>query len=175
MTAKNRVEKETGPKGTEAIEGIFDGLTSLLGRIKEIAEKGETIQRSGEIHGLGDGAKGVYGFSFRVGIGGGQEKIHVEPFGNVRKNTKTGESVVQEIREPVTDIFEEEDHILVVAEMPGVGPGDIDVDVSDDVLTITAEKGDKKYRKEILLPRSVMKSKMSVMCNNGVAELKFPK
>ncbi len=62
--------------------------------------------------------------------------------------------MVQEVREPVVDIFEEEDHVLVVAEMPGVSPEDVKITVEDDLLTISAERGDKKYRKEVLLPAS---------------------
>ena len=52
----------------------------------------------------------------------------------------------------MVDVFEEEDHLLVLAELPGIGKDDIKVDLKDDVLTITAERGDKKYRKEVLLP-----------------------
>ena len=54
--------------------------------------------------------------------------------------------MVQEVSEPVVDVFEEQDHILVVAEMPGIGAEDVRLEVKDDLLTITAEKGDKKYQ-----------------------------
>jgi len=47
--------------------------------------------------------------------------------------------------------------------------------VKDDVLTITAAKGDKKYRKEVLLPGSYPKAKMHLSCNNGVLEIKCVK
>jgi len=49
------------------------------------------------------------------------------------------------------------------------------IEVKDDVLTISAERGDKKYRKEVLLPQSVSTGKMQVSCNNGVLEIKYPK
>ena len=84
----------------------------------------------------------------------GSEGFKVEPFGNIGRDKDTGQSVVSEIREPVVDVFEEADHVLVVAEMAGIGSGDVHVEVRDDVLIISAEKGDKKYRKEVLLPRS---------------------
>ena len=35
-----------------------------------------------------------------------------------------------------------------------------------------AEKRDKKYRKEILLPRSYPQEKMKMTCNNGILEIK---
>jgi HSP20 family protein len=70
------------------------------------------------------------------------------------------------------DLFEEKDHLLVVAEMPGISAADVQLDVKDDVLTITAAKGDKKYRKEVLLPGTYPKGKMRLTCNNGVLEIK---
>lgn len=79
---------------------------------------------------------------------------------------------MQEIREPVVDVFEEEDHVLVVAEMPGISVEDVQVTVEDDLLTISAARGDKKYRKEVLLPASFTREKTLVTSNNGVVEIK---
>ena len=73
------------------------------------------------------------------------------------------------------DVFEEEDHVLVVAEMPGVSVEDVHITVEEDLLTISAERGDKKYRKEVLLPASSAREKIEVACNNGVVEIKCKK
>ncbi len=75
----------------------------------------------------------------------------------------------------MVDVFEEDDQVLVLAELPGIGKDDVRVDLKDDVLTIEAERGDKKYRKEVLLPCPVSKERMQVACNNGVLEIKCPK
>jgi HSP20 family protein len=151
-------------------EGILGGVTDLLEKLGELAEKGESLSRTGEIHGKDKDVKGVYGFSVKVGLGG--EGAKVEPFGNIRKDEKTGESFVHEVREPMVDVFEEEDHTLVVAEMPGTGAKDVQIDVKDDLLTINAKRGDKRYRKEVLLPRAYPREKMEVSCNNGILEIK---
>ena len=82
------------------------------------------------------------------------------------------EAEVQEIREPVVDIFEEADHLLILAEMPGIGAKDVRLEVADDVLTLEAAKDDKRYRKEILLPRSYPREKMDISCNNGILRIK---
>lgn len=37
---------------------------------------------------------------------------------------------------PDTDIYETEDHVVVVADMPGVGPDDVEVTLENQVLTI---------------------------------------
>ncbi len=125
---------------------------------------------TGEIPDMGKQLKGVYGFNVKVGLGG--DKLKVEPFGNIKKDVKSGQTVVQEVREPLVDVFEEEGHTLMVAEMPGISSGDLKLDLKDDVLTISAKRGDKKYRKEILLPRAVTREKMIVSCNNGILEIK---
>ena len=56
--------------------------------------------------------------------------------------------------------------------MPGISVGDVKITVEDDLLTISAERGDKKYRKEVLLPISTSQDKTQVTCNNGVVEIK---
>jgi HSP20 family protein len=167
--------KDMGRQRQGGFEGILKGFTDLVEKLGELAEKGEQLSRTGEIHWKGKekDLKGVYGFSVKVGLGG--EGVKVEPFGNIRKDKTTGQSVVHEVREPIVDIFEEEDHTLVVAEMPGTGVEDVRLEVKDDLLTIYAEKGDTKYRKEILLPASYPKEKMLVSCNNGILEIKCTK
>ena len=151
--------------------GVFKGLANLIEKLGDLAEKGEQLKKSGEFQQRD--VKGVYGFSGKVGLGDkGDREVKVEPFGNVRKDERSGETVVQEIREPVVDVFEEKDHALVVAEMPGISAKDIRLEVKDDLLTIYAEKRDKKYRKEILLPRTYPKDKMKISCNNGILEIK---
>jgi len=151
--------------------GVFKGLADLIEKLGDLAEKGEKLKKSGEFQ--QKDVKGVYGFSVKVGLGDkGAQEVKVEPFGNVRRDEGSGETVVHEIREPVVDVFEEKDHTLVVAEMPGISTKDVHLTVKDDLLTIYAEKRDKKYRKEILLPRSYPKEKMKMTCNNGILEIK---
>lgn len=168
--------KKKTPAGEEGAEygfrSLFTGLGELIEKVGTLAEKGEELKRSHEILGKGQekGFKGVYGISVKVGLG--DRDIKVEPFGNIRRDTETGEAEVQEIREPVADVFEEKDHLLVVAEMPGIGVKDVRIQVKDDLLTIDAAKDDKKYRKEILLPRSYPREKMAISCNNGIVRIK---
>ena len=161
--------KEETPLG--GFGGILGGLADLVEKLGELAEKGEELSRSGEFQmGKDKNLKGVYGFSVKTALGG--EGIKVEPFGNIRRDEKSGKTVVEENREPVVDVFEEEDHVLIVAEMPGVSAEDVRLEVKDDLLTIHAEKGDKKYHKEVLLPMNFPREKMSISCNNGIIEIR---
>lgn len=173
MTRKKSTDRAGGAGG--GVEGIFRGLGDLVEKLSDLAEKGEQLSRSGEFE-LGDkgkGLKGVFGFTVKTGLGG--KEVKVEPFGNISKDKATGKSMVHEIREPLVDVFEEEDHVLIVAEMPGVEARDVQVEVRDDILTLSAQRGDKKYRKEILLPGSFKKEKLLVSCRHGIVEIKCMK
>ncbi|RJX35703.1 MAG: Hsp20/alpha crystallin family protein [Desulfarculus sp.] len=162
----------SGKRTGEGVGGLLKGLGELVEKLGELAEKGESLSRTGEVdfEPKGKGMKGVYGFSVKMGLG--DQEMKVEPFGNIRKDEKSGESVIHEVREPMVDIFEEADHTLVVAEMPGISAEDVRLEVIDDLLTIQAESGDKKYQKEVLLPRAYSREQMRVSCNNGILEIK---
>jgi HSP20 family protein len=169
MTKKHN-EKTSGGGFELGLGGMLKGFGDLVEKLGELAKAGEQLSQTGEIHGPGKEVKGIYGFTVKVGLG--DDRPRVEPFGNIRQDRESGRTVVQEVREPVVDVFEEEDHVLVLAEMPGVSAEDVKITVEDDLLTISAERGDKKYRKEVLLPASTTREKTHVTCNNGVVEIR---
>ena len=49
---------------------------------------------------------------------------------------------------PSLDVYEEGKNIIVKAELPGIARGDVDIQLDDDVLTITAEKKDEREEGE---------------------------
>jgi HSP20 family protein len=174
MVTKKKDKSQEFENGMDfGLGGMLKGLTGLVEKLGELEEKGKELSRTGEILGSDKGVKGIYGFTIKVGLG--EDKVRVEPFGNIRKDEKSGQAVVQEMREPVIDLFEEDDYALLVAEMPGVSAEDVKLEVKEDLLTIHAEKKDKKYHKEVLMPGSFPREKMSVSCNNGIVEIKCVK
>lgn len=163
-----------GKNEPQGAGGFLGGLTNLIEKLGELAEKGEELKRTGEIDLDPKGKlRGVYGFTIKTGLGGDQEGVKVEPFGNVRTDEQTGRPVVHEVREPMVDVFEEDDEVLVVAELPGVGAEDVHLELADDILVITASCGDKKYRKEVLLPSADTERSMTSSCRNGVLEVRL--
>lgn len=160
-------------KNTGGIEGILTGLSSLLGTLGELAEKGEELKRSGGFKtSNGKDVSFHYGVSVRTAEGGRQ--VRVEPFGNMKTGAEAKESPVKEVREPLTDVFEEDDHVLVVVEMPGVDQKDAHFELAGDVLTINAAREPKRYHKEVLLPADGLTLDAStIRCNNGVFELRL--
>ncbi|MDP1557466.1 MAG: Hsp20/alpha crystallin family protein [Nitrosomonas sp.] len=79
------------------------------------------------------------------------------------------------MRRPVPDIFDEPDFILVTVEVDGLTRADIQLELHEDILTFTAERGDVKFSSEILLPGVFSADKMSYTCHNGVLGIKIAK
>ena len=155
-------------KETDAASGFVKGLTDLIEKLGDLAETGRELRRSGEFS-PDEKTKAIYGLKVKLGLGG--DAIDVEPFGNVKVDKKSRHAVVQEIREPLVDVIEEPKRLLVIAEMPGVSAGDISLSIDEDVMSIEAQRGDKKYRKELLLPKAVAREKASITCNNGIVQI----
>jgi len=164
-------KKETAGKVELEFGSLFKGIGGLFDLVSRMAEEGkQEYTSSGEITGLGDKAKGVYGFSVKMGLGGNPV---IEQFGNI-KTTDKG-AVVAEAREPIVDVFDEGGHLLLIAELPGVEENDIHFDVRDDILVLSAEARDRKYSKEVLLPSPVDPDSAESSYKNGVSEIKLGK
>ncbi len=163
-----------------------DGFAAIFKNLGEIVERIETLSKvspGGEGEGEGEDAswegadapmEGVFGFSIRTGArAGAGRRVRVERFGNIRQEPGEQSTRVTEVREPMTDVFEEGEHLLVVAEMPGVSADEIEVEVHGDVLLFSTENARRKYRKELMLPRPCATPAESLTCNNGIVEIKL--
>ena len=153
--------------GKISFGGLFKGLGNLIDLASKFSEEG--VEKKGEIKGLPKGARGVYGFSIRT-LGG---KPVIESFGNIKETAKG--PVVEEVREPIVDIFDEEGRILVIVELPGVSENQIKVEVAGDILNLTASDSDRKYAKEILLPSKVKADSVKTSYKNGILEITLEK
>ena len=158
--------------GKLSLGGLFKGIENLVDLAAKLKEAGGEIKKEGEIDlsRLKEGMKGVYGFSIKTAVGG---KPIVETFGNIKK-TPEG-PVVEEEREPLTDVFDERDEVVVISEIPGVSEDGILVDLKGDILEISAAGKNRKYRKEVLLPVQVRKETLSYAYKNGILEVRVKK
>jgi len=112
----------------------------------------------------------VYGFSMSIGPDG---KPVIREFGNVQKN-RFGPKIREE-REPLVDILEEDKHVVIVAELPGVEKEEITLHATEDALTISVDTADRKYRKELALPAKVDPRSSQASYKNGVLEVRLKK
>jgi HSP20 family protein len=77
-----------------------------------------------------------------------------------------------EVREPLTDVFEEQDHVKLYVELPGVEKNDIQLNVTEGRAEVKA----KNFYKVIDLPtRDVEFDKVIANYKNGVLEVMIPK
>ena len=89
------------------------------------------------------------------------------------------------------DVAEEDDKYVVTASLPGVAPEDVDITLTDNVLTIQGEISkdeaieEQKYHlrerrfgrfiRSITLPNAVAADKVEAVSENGVLTLTLPK
>lgn len=151
--------------------GLFKGIEKLVELAERLEKKGG-ISQEGEINfdPLKKDMKGVYGFTIKSAVGGLPK---VETFGNIKK-TQEGPKVDEE-REPITDLFDEKNEIVIIAEMPGMKENEIALNLKEDILDISAVGKNRSYRKELLLPLKLSSANLSSKYNNGILEIRIKK
>ena len=89
---------------------------------------------------------------------------------------------------PAVDIFEEKDRFIVRADLPGVDPDDIEVNMENDVLTVSGERKNEersefegvsriervsgRFLRRFTLPET---ADADGICRNGILEISIPK
>lgn len=91
---------------------------------------------------------------------------------------------------PDLDIFEDNQNIILLADMPGVTPGDVTIDLNDNVLSISGEvkpfQGQNesdvliefeigRYYRQFNLSEVIDQSRIEAKHENGVLRLTLPK
>ncbi len=75
---------------------------------------------------------------------------------------------------PVT-VRQDQDHVLVSADMPGVDPSDLEVTFERDSLSITGKRGDYTYRYSVLVGDDVDANSIEAQLDKGVLMIKAGK
>jgi HSP20 family protein len=120
-----------------------------------------------------------------------------DPFGEIQRLTEQmlrswgGEGSAARTFSPAIDIYEEKDAIFVKAELPGVKPQDVRIDVQNNVLNISGERklerDDKRegyhriessygsFTRSFALPESVDPHMVEAEMSEGVLTVKLAK
>ena len=117
----------------------------------------------------------VYGYSVKIGPDG---KPIIREFGNMKPGPGASDSStlnVQNKREPLVDIIEDNGSLKVVAELPGVEKRDIKLFAKSRGLTISVENDKKQFYKELEFENEINRSTAKSSYNNGVLEVSFKK
>jgi HSP20 family protein len=106
-----------------------------------------------------------YGCQVTIGPDG---RPKVREFGNIRPSIKTG------LRTPIVDtaIDEKENTLTIIAEMSGITKQDVKVNITDQYVSVRAEKGDKKYHVDIPVDVHLDDASAKATYSNGILELK---
>jgi len=140
MTEKKEEEPEGGP---------LAGLTDLLQSLDELAETGREVQEEFK--------KGKTGIERKVSV------RHIAPsgkpgLGKRKKKRAKPEPTMEKVKaEPeekgrLVDVFDRDGHIVVVASLPGIEEGDLDLRVAGDELKAEAKTTEWKVEKSISIP-----------------------
>lgn len=92
---------------------------------------------------------------------------------------------------PAVDIIEEDDRFLLRADVPGVSPDDIDINMENGILSVSGERRMEtsseaegvrrmerrvgKFFRRFSLPDSANPEQISAKCSNGILEVIIPK
>jgi len=106
------------------------------------------------------------------------------PFFSIRDGGSTGSS-------PAIDMYQTENDVVVKAALPGIKPDEVQINVTDNILTI---RGETKYEEEtkqkswhirehrwgtfersVMLPTGVMSDKAKADFDNGILTITLPK
>ena len=112
----------------------------------------------------------VYGFSMSVNQDG---KPVIREFGNVEPSSRG--PVLKEEREPLVDVIDDGNEVVVVTELPGVEKEHIKLESTDRALKISVDSTKRRYFKEMELPHLVDPRTAKATYKNGVLEVRFAK
>lgn len=148
---------------------IFDEIEEMLREMEELWSRGfrELEEERGRE------VRGPYIYGIRIFIGpDGVPRI--ERFGNITRGRR-GEPEIKEEMEPVVDVIEKGDEIIVVADVPGVSKEEIDVEATERRLIIRARSSERKYYREVELPADVDPTSAKASYRNGILEVRLKK
>ena len=151
----------------------FDMIEKMMEvTMKEMFEELEELNFGEDVGKKGIKPK-VYGIKINVRDG----KVDVEEFGDVKPTIEALEEGNEEkigVREPLTEVHDEGDSLLVVAELPGISEESIKARLIDSkTLEIKVDEGERRFYKKVVLPTEV--ENMESSYKNGILRIVLKK
>lgn len=172
------------PEGIEELKGRIEEMRSKLQEAqRELREKyGDAVRIDYDIR-LG----GILGGPDEIRLGGGEFFKRLDKLARERVEWRSRRGAARKpipvrritvpketgFREPYVEVLRENEHLEVVAELPGVEERDIKLDVAEKKMVIHVEVGDRKYHSETMLPVEVEPTPLERSYKNGVLRLKM--
>ncbi|MFH1141631.1 MAG: Hsp20/alpha crystallin family protein [Chloroflexota bacterium] len=177
----------------EGIEQILGGTLNILGLkidLGDLLSSSEDLERQlNEVRERLKGAGGKEVLSDQewaqkgMSVGGyvrtrgllGDKEFHIGTTGPPEHKVKGRPAPsAAEVVEPPVDVFTEEQQVVIVADVPGVGLEDLELRVEDSVFSLAAKPlARRNYRKQVTLTAEVDPASLSATCRNGVLEVRI--
>jgi len=150
-----------GEDERKTMRDVLDELDDYFENLER--EMQEVVRRSIDPAGLG--RPFVAGFSFNLGPEG---KPSIQVFGDSPIKHDGSRSPISE------QVLDTKGGALrIILEMPGVEKEDINVEVTEQAVLVTAERGEKKYRADVNLKAPIETDSGKAEYRNGVLEISF--
>jgi len=148
----------------------FDDVLEEFDRLEEMMD--EMVRQTFETSSKEERAHKpyVFGFSVRAGPDG---KPVIREFGNLQRGSSG--TLIREESEPLVDVVEEKDEVVVVTELLGVDKESIKVNATENHLVVSVEAPQRKYYKEVELPARVDPKSALASYKNGVLQVRVRK
>ena len=158
--------------GRAGFAKITRGLSDLFNFLSELDESKQPRRGTREKNGM------IIEYSFGKRTLADDDGGHIaeelpEKPETVRRRSATPSG--REMLEPVTDMFDEPDEVVVLFEVPGVARKDIRCVLDGDILLLEAKAGERLYRKEILIEPKLAEAAPRLRLRNGVLEVRLAK
>lgn len=160
-------EESQGPRT------IADGLESLAEALRSVTEEARNFERSVSFGGGEEGFEGVVRVEFRTNIG---EDTRAESSSTSTVRAEAGDrDEERRVRRPVVDVTEDDEALVIVAEMPGVTADALTWAVEERALSLEATTDRTRYARVVTLPAAVDADAATVTVEAGVVELVLPR
>jgi HSP20 family protein len=145
----------------------FNDLYEELERLGDLID--ETMQRAFD-NSKEKSRKKFKAFSVKIGSDG-KPRIRES---NARQWPQD-ELEISDEQEPLVDIIEEGNLVVVLAALPGVNKDDIDLGLTENILTFCVDSVDFEWYDELKLPSRVNPKSAQASFKNGVLKIKMKK
>jgi HSP20 family protein len=148
------------------IGSIFKGLDKFINIVGDMLENEKNeIDIKGIINDPEKSKKivGKYGVNIKIGGENLRGINDISTLGKIKNNLSR-----EKYLEPVTDVFDEDDKVVIVVELPGVAEEDIKVELEDDILKIEAKGNSNVYVKNVKLPFIPTTKLVTSQLNNSI-------
>jgi len=151
-------------------------IVGFINSLAELAEKSENFQKSFNIN----GNEGVVDFRINkraIKLGMRPKRTHnpSAPYSSIKIIPPAPKFDPAEKREPILELINEKNKILVIVEIPGVSEQDIKWEMNESILTIRTDIPQHMYYKELSLPGPIELENIESSFNNGVLKIVFKK